>query len=102
MEKGRWLQRIPLGGGLQAPDNWIRYGVPVARLATGHPRRKGNAVDKLTVITSAPRRQVSERTQLTGGGGMPALFSWPEPSRAVDSSSSVPRGLLGWSRIGAQ
>ena len=26
MEKGRWLQRIPLGGGLQAPDNWIRYG----------------------------------------------------------------------------
>ncbi len=83
MEKGRWLQRIPLGGGLQAPDNWIRYGVPVARLATGHPCRKGNAVDTLTVITSAPRRQVSERTQLTGGGGMPALFSWPEPSRAV-------------------
>ncbi len=50
------VQRIPLGGGLQAPDNWIRYGVPVARLATGHPRRKGNAVDTLTVITSAPRR----------------------------------------------
>lgn len=35
-------------------------------------------------------------------GGIPPPFGWPEPSRALDSGSNGPRGLLGWSRIGAQ
>jgi len=77
MEKGR---AESVGGpGIQPV---YTYALVLLSLA-GHPCRKGNAVDTLTVITSAPRRQVSERTQLTGGGGMPSLFSWPEPSRAV-------------------
>ncbi len=45
---------------------------------------------------------MSERTQLTGGGGMQRCSAGPTLAALFDSSSSVPRGRLYWSRIGAQ
>jgi hypothetical protein len=65
--------------------------------------RKTNAFNPLTVITSAPRRQVSSiGICATGGTACHRCSAGPSLAAIFDSSSNGPRGLLGWSRIGAQ